>query len=98
MHCKFTQFRTVNSRRLHRRGLNLAALTETLKDEGAFELSLVPDGAVLVRDRDARVFVLMKYREDRYDGRRLATNRFHRVVSTYSLHFTKRIANSARGC
>ena len=42
-------------------GLDLAALTETLRDEGAFELSLAPDDAVLVRDRDARVFVLMKY-------------------------------------
>jgi hypothetical protein len=39
-------------------GLNLAALTETLKDEGAFELSLAPDDAVLA-NKDAYVFILI---------------------------------------
>lgn len=42
-------------------GLTLAAFTEMLKDEGAFELSLAPDGAVLVRNKDAYVFILIKY-------------------------------------
>jgi hypothetical protein len=42
-------------------GLNLASFTQAFKDEGAFELSLAPDGAVLVRNREAYVFVLIKY-------------------------------------
>jgi Tc toxin complex TcA C-terminal TcB-binding domain len=42
-------------------GLNLAAFTETLKNEGAFELSLAPVGVVLVRNKDAYVFILIKY-------------------------------------
>ncbi len=42
-------------------GLDVAALTATLNDEGAFELSLAPDGAVLVREPQAHVFVLIKY-------------------------------------
>ncbi len=42
-------------------GLDVAALTATLNDEGAFELSLAPDGAVLVQEPQAHVFVLIKY-------------------------------------
>jgi hypothetical protein len=41
----------------------LAALSEALNDEdkGAFKLSLAPDGKVLVRNKDAQVFLLIKY-------------------------------------
>ncbi|KKO19787.1 MAG: hypothetical protein L3J18_05390 [Candidatus Brocadia sp.] len=42
-------------------GLDLATLTTNLNDNGAFELSLAPDGTVLVRDKEAHVFVLIKY-------------------------------------
>jgi hypothetical protein len=42
-------------------GFDLAAFTQTLKDAGAFELSLPPDGAVLVRNKEAHVFTLIKY-------------------------------------
>lgn len=41
--------------------IDLAALTELLRDEGQFELSLVPDDAVLVRERRAQVFVRVRY-------------------------------------
>lgn len=42
-------------------GLDLDAFSETLKGEGAFELSLAPDGAALVRNKGAYVFILIKY-------------------------------------
>lgn len=42
-------------------GLDLDAFSETLKGEGAFELSLAPDGAALVRNKGANVFILIKY-------------------------------------
>ena len=45
-------------------GLDLAALTEALQNEGAFDLSLAPDDAVLVREQQAHVFVLIKYSVD----------------------------------
>ena len=41
--------------------LDLEPLTEQLRDEGAFKLSLPPDGDVLVRDKNALVFLLIKY-------------------------------------
>ncbi|HXG23946.1 MAG TPA: hypothetical protein VNJ09_05270, partial [Chthonomonadales bacterium] len=42
-------------------GLNLGAFTQALKDEGAFEFSLVPDGTVLVQNKDAHIFIVIKY-------------------------------------
>ena len=42
-------------------GLNLAGLTNALADEGAFVLSLAPDDAVLVREQQAYVFVVIGY-------------------------------------
>jgi hypothetical protein len=41
--------------------VDLAAHTQDLNDEGAFELSLAPDGTVFTRDKDAYVFILIKY-------------------------------------
>jgi hypothetical protein len=48
-------------------GLNLAAFTETLKDEGAFELSLAPEGAVLVRDKEGTSSFLSSTPRGRHD-------------------------------
>jgi len=42
-------------------GLSVANLTQKLKDDEEFELSLAPDGAVLVREQQAQVFVVIKY-------------------------------------
>ncbi|MDP9353437.1 MAG: toxin, partial [Chloroflexota bacterium] len=42
-------------------GLNLTKMTAKLKNERAFELSLAPDGAVLVRQPEANIFVLIRY-------------------------------------
>ena len=42
-------------------GLDLNALSVNLQDDGAFDLALAPDGAVLVRSQQAQVFVLIKY-------------------------------------
>ena len=42
-------------------GLNLASYTTALQDDEEFELSLSPDGAVLLRDKQAQVFVIIKY-------------------------------------
>ena len=39
----------------------LDTMTENLKDEEEFELSIAPDAQVLVRDKEARVFMLIKY-------------------------------------
>lgn len=41
--------------------LDLATYTTRLNDDGEFELSLAPDGAVLVRDSNAYVFLLIQY-------------------------------------
>ena len=41
--------------------LHLDSFTDKLIDEGEFELSLEPDGSILVRDMKAHVFVLIKY-------------------------------------
>ena len=41
--------------------LDPAALTGTWTDTGAFQLSLDPDGAVLERDQQAQVFILLEY-------------------------------------
>lgn len=42
-------------------GLDLDALTTALNDAGAFQLSLAPDGSVLVRDDQALGFLLIRY-------------------------------------
>jgi hypothetical protein len=42
-------------------GLNLAGLTHALADGGAFVLSLAPDDAILIREPQAYVFVVMGY-------------------------------------
>jgi hypothetical protein len=41
--------------------IDLAAFTGVLQDESAFDLSLAPDGVALVREKEANVFVLIKY-------------------------------------
>ena len=72
----FTQGRdiTINEIELHAiqnnqvqshtpQGIVLADLTDALNDNnmGAFELSIPPDGEVLVREKEAQVFVLVKF-------------------------------------
>ena len=42
-------------------GLDPGTFTDKLKDDGEFELSLAPDAAVLVRNKDAHIFVVIKY-------------------------------------
>jgi hypothetical protein len=42
-------------------GLNVAALGQALKDDGEFELSLAPDGTVLVRKKEASIFLLIGF-------------------------------------
>jgi hypothetical protein len=42
-------------------GLDPGTFTDKLKDDGEFELSLAPDGAVLVRNKDEHIFVVIKY-------------------------------------
>lgn len=42
-------------------GVDLATLTQTLNDDGAFDISFPPDGAILAREPKSNVFVLIKY-------------------------------------
>jgi hypothetical protein len=48
-------------RTLTPQGLDLGALTDSLNESQAFELSLAADSEVLVREHHARVFLLIKY-------------------------------------
>ncbi len=42
-------------------GVDAADLTTALQDDGEFEISLAPDGTVLVREDEALVFLLFRY-------------------------------------
>ena len=42
-------------------GIDENDLTDLLRDEGEFEMQLAPDGAVLTRENESLVFLLLKY-------------------------------------